>query len=88
MYRQYLRGGPFGHGFDKNEFLLKKVRQSSDPFRLVVVVANYTFEFSFFYCTSHLEGEEVFEFAKLPVDYPLNAENDFHHPNCVNFSSP
>jgi hypothetical protein len=54
----------------------------------VIVVANYTFRFSFFYCTSHLEGEAVFGFAKQLANYPPDANNDSHSPNHVNFSHP
>jgi len=54
----------------------------------MIVVANYTSRFSFFYHTPHLEGEEVFGFAKWHVDYPLGANNDSHRPNHVNFFRP
>jgi hypothetical protein len=51
-------------------------------------VANYTSGFSFSYHILHLEGEEVFGSAKQPDDYPFNAKNDSHCPNCLNFSCP
>jgi hypothetical protein len=65
LYRQYLQGGLFGHGPDRNEFLLRKAQESSDPYRLAATMANYTFGSSFFYYTSHLKGEEV---LGLPTD--------------------
>jgi hypothetical protein len=43
---------------------------------------------SFFYHTPHLKGEEDFGFAKQPIDCPLGANNDYHHPDRVNFSHP
>jgi hypothetical protein len=52
----------------------------------MVVVANYTFRSSFFYRTLHLEGEEVFGFAKQPIDYPPSVDNDYHHFDHVDFS--
>jgi hypothetical protein len=51
-------------------------------------MANYMFKSSFSYCAPHLEGEEVFGFTKQPIDYPLDANNDFHHLDRVNFSRP
>jgi hypothetical protein len=60
LYKQYLQGGPSGHGHDRNEFLLKRAQWLIDLARLTVVVANYTFGSSFSYCILHLEGEELF----------------------------
>jgi hypothetical protein len=88
LYRQYLWGGPSGHGPNRNEFLLRRTQQSSDPIRLVIVVANYTFGSSFFYCALHLKGEEVSGSTKWHVDCPFNANNDFHHLDYVNFFRP
>jgi hypothetical protein len=31
LYKQYLQGGPVGHGLIKNELLLKRAQGSSDP---------------------------------------------------------
>jgi len=64
---------------------MKKAKQFSDLAILVIVVTNYTSRFSFFYCTLHLEGEEVFGSAKEPTDYPLGVNNDSHDPNHVYF---
>jgi hypothetical protein len=88
MYRQYLQGGPSCHGPNRNEFLFKKAQHFSDFVRLVAIVANYTFGSSLFYHTPHLEGEEVFGFAKQHADCLLGVENDFHRLDCVNFSHP
>ncbi len=60
----------------------------NDLFILVAVVANFMFGSSFFYCTPHLEGEEVFGSTKQHANCPLDANNDFHRPNHVNFSHP
>jgi hypothetical protein len=35
-------------------------------------MGNYTFKYSFSYCASNLEGEEVFGFTKQPIDYCRN----------------
>jgi hypothetical protein len=83
-----LWGGPFGHGLDKNEFLLKKAQQSNDNVRLVVVGANYMFGFSFSYCVPHFKREEVFGSTKRPANYLLGVDNDFHCLDCMNFSYP
>ncbi len=80
--------GPTSHGFDRNELLVKKAQWSSDPARLMVVVANYMFGFSFSYCILHLKGEEVSGFAKRPTNYPPNANYDFHRLDHVNFFHP
>jgi hypothetical protein len=64
IYRQYLQGGPLGHGPDRNE-LLQRACRLNDLARLAVVIANYTFESCFTNHLSHLEeGEEVFGFVK------------------------
>ncbi len=55
---------PTSHRFDRNELLVKKAQWSSDHARLMVVVANYMFGFSFSYYILHLKGEEVSGFAK------------------------
>jgi hypothetical protein len=69
-------------------FLLRKAQRFNDLLRLTVVVANYTFGFSFFYHPSHFEGEEVFGFAKKPTNFPPGVDNDFRRPNHVKFSCP
>ncbi len=56
--------GSTSHGPNRNDLLLKKVQQFSDPNRLVAVMANYTSRFSFFNCVPHLEGKEVVGSAK------------------------
>jgi hypothetical protein len=88
VYRQYLGGGPSNHGHDRNDFLLKRAQQSSDPTKLVAVMANYMSGSSFSYRVPHLKREEVFGFAKRPIDCPPNANNDFHHLDHVNFFRP
>jgi hypothetical protein len=67
---------------------MKRAKRFSDLAILVIVVTNYTSRFSVFYCTLHLEGEEVFGSAKEPTDYPLGVNNDSHDPNHVNFYHP
>ncbi len=39
-----MQGGPFGHGLDRNELLLKMACGSNDLARLAIVVANYTLQ--------------------------------------------
>jgi hypothetical protein len=64
LYKQYLQGGLVGHGFDKNELLLRRVQGWSDTTKLVAVVANYRSGSSFTNCLSHLKGEKVFGSTK------------------------
>jgi hypothetical protein len=47
-----------------NELLLKRAQQYSDLVKLVVVVANYMFGFSFSNCIPHLKGEHVYGSTK------------------------
>jgi hypothetical protein len=54
----------------------------------MVIVANYTFGFSFSYHALHLERERVFGFARRPSDYPPSVDNDSHRLDYVNFSCP
>jgi hypothetical protein len=42
LYIQYLQGGIASHGPDKNELLLKRAEWSSDPIKLMDIIANYT----------------------------------------------
>jgi hypothetical protein len=51
-------------------------------------MANFTIGSSFTYHLPHLEGEEVFGFAKRPIDCPLGTKKHSHHPDHVNFSHP
>ncbi len=88
LYKKCLQGGLPGHGPDKNELLLRRTQGLSDHAKLVVIVANYTSRSSFTNHLLHLQGEEVFRFAKWHVDCPLSAIKDSHHPYCVNLSSP
>ncbi len=88
LYKKYLQGGLTSHGPDKNELLLRRTQGSSDHAKLVVIVANYTSRSSFKNHLLHLEGEEVFRFAKWHVDYPPSVNKDSHHPNRVNLSCP
>jgi hypothetical protein len=36
----------------------------------------------------HLKGEKVFGYAKQPINYPPDINNDSHHLDDVNFSHP
>ncbi len=88
LYRKYLKGGPLGHGHDKNELFFRGACGSNDLTKLTIVVANYMFEPSFANHLPHLEGKQVFGFVKQPVDCPLSIENDSHHLDFVNLSCP
>jgi hypothetical protein len=83
-----LQGNPFGHGLDKNELLLRRAQGLSGPIRFVTTMANYMFESSFTNHLSHLEGKDIFGYAKQLANCPPNANKDSHHPNHVNFSHP
>ncbi len=77
-----------GHGLDKNELLLRKAQGLSDLAKLTVVVANFTSRSSFTNHLLHLEGKEVFGFAKQLVNCLLGVNEDSHHLNHVNFFCP
>ncbi len=83
-----MQGGLIGHGLDRNEFLWRRAQWFNDPARLMILMANYMSEYSFSNRTPHLEGEEVFGFAKQSVDCLLGVDNDFHHPHHVNLFCP
>ncbi len=83
-----MQGGLVGHGLDRNELLWRRAQWFNDLARLTTFVANYMSRSSFSDHIPHLEGEEVFGFAKRSVDCPPSADNDFHHPNHVNFFCP
>jgi hypothetical protein len=59
-----------------------------DIYKLVAATTNYISRFSFTTWTFHLEGEEVFGFAKCGVDLSLDADDKSHRPNHINFSHP
>ncbi len=65
LYKQYLQGGPPGHGLNRNELLWRRAQRSSDPARLVTIMANYTSKSSFTNHLPHFKGKEVFG---LPSD--------------------
>ncbi len=88
LYRQYLQGGPFGHGPDGNELLLRKARGSSDLTRLATSNGKLHIWIVFINHIPHLEWEEVFGSSQQPTDSPLGTNNDSHHPNHVNFFRP
>jgi hypothetical protein len=88
VYKQYLRGGQSNHGLDRNEFLLKRAQLSSDPTKLMAIMTNYMFGLSSSYHIPHLKNQEVFGSAKWPIDCPPDVDNDFHHPDRVNFFRP
>jgi len=57
--RHYLQSGPFSHGLNMNELLLKRAHMLEDPTKLAITIANYAFRYSFTTQILHLEGEEV-----------------------------
>jgi hypothetical protein len=56
LYKEYLQIGLSGHGFNRNELLLRRAQWSNDLAKLVIIVANYTSRSSFFNYAPHLEG--------------------------------
>jgi hypothetical protein len=89
LYRLYLQGGPFGHGPNGNELLLRRLPDGQVILLdLLQAMANYTFGLSFINHLPHLKGEEVFGSYKRPVNCPLGANNDSHRPDHVNFFRP
>ncbi len=66
LLNNYLQRGPSGHGHDRNVFLLRRAQQFSDLVRLVVIMENYMFGFSFSYRSLHTSGGR--RFLGLPND--------------------
>ncbi len=64
-YIDNLQNTPFNHGLDKNELLLRRAHVSSNPIKLVIILANYTLGSSFTTQIPHLNGEEVSRLANL-----------------------
>ncbi len=69
-----LLNGPFYINITCEEVLLGKVLIQMNSFwgdvsNLVATIANYAYEFLFSKQTPHLEGEEVFGYAKHNVDF-------------------
>jgi hypothetical protein len=71
LYKQYLQGGPSGHGLDRNE-LSWRAQRLNDHAKLAIVVANCMSGSSFTNCLLHLEGDKVFGSSKRFVDCPLS----------------
>jgi hypothetical protein len=67
--------------------LLRRAQGLNDLAKLEAIVENFTFGSSFTNFLLHLEGE-VFGFAKWPIDFPSNADKDFHCHDSVNFTYP
>ncbi len=85
-----MQGGPFGHGFDKNELVIfvKEGSRVKYPIKFAAVVTNYMSDSSFTNYLPHLEGEEVFGSSKQLANCPPSVNNDSHCPNDVNFFHP
>ncbi len=83
-----MQGGPSRKGHDKNELLLKGAHVLGDVSKFVVAIANYFYESLFTTWIPHLEGEEVFGYAKRTTNFSLRADDKLHRPNHVNFSHP
>ncbi len=84
-----MQGGPSGHGPDRNELLLKRVRRSNDFIKVVIpTMANYTSGSSFTIPLPHLKGKEVLGSSKQFANCLFGIDNDSHHLDCVNFSCP
>ncbi len=67
---------------------MRRAHFSGDVSKLATIIANYTFESLFTIWILHLEGEEVFGFAKHDVDFLLRVDDESRRPNCINFSHP
>ncbi len=88
LYQFYLRGGPFGHGLDSNEFLLKRAHVLGDLTKLMASIANYAFESLSTTQILHPWNEEVCGLAKCGFDYSLGINDDSHRLDCINISLP
>jgi hypothetical protein len=78
----------FGHGRNKSELLLRKAHMLGDPTKLVTIIANYIFEFSFMTQILHLEGEEVFSSTKCSANCFPRVDDNSHRPDHVNVFCP
>lgn len=59
-----------------------------DVSKFATTTTNYIFRFLFTTWTFHLEGENVFGFAKCSVNFSLDADDKSHRPNHIKFSHP
>lgn len=78
-YRSWLKGGPYGKGFDSIFLKLKDVAMCGDP-KLLAKVMNTN--------DCVLENLKMFESTKKNFDLPHRANCDLHQPNKVNSSLP
>jgi hypothetical protein len=67
FYKQYLQGGPSGHGPNKNELLLRRAQVSHELIWLVATIENYRDGSSFMIHILHLEGEKVFVWPSVAL---------------------
>ncbi len=65
---------------------MKGPKVKGDPTKLATIMSNYALGYSFTTWTTHFEGEEVFGFAKCPINFSFGLENDSHRLDHVNFS--
>jgi hypothetical protein len=84
----WLTRGPFGHGPNKNEMLLKRAQMSHELIWLVSIVENYKDRSSFMIDILHLEGEKVFGLAKHCANCLHGENGDSHRPNNESFFHP
>jgi hypothetical protein len=59
-----------------------------DAAKLMIIIANYAFKFSFTTWIPHLQGEKVFGLAKHNTNYFLEVNDESHRPNHINISCP
>jgi hypothetical protein len=64
LYYAFLQGGAFRTGPDKSELRLCRVNHFGDLVQIIDAIAKYTSSFGLSTIISHLEGEEVFRYAK------------------------
>ena len=91
-YYQYLKGGVGGMGPSKKEFKLRSAQRcaqhTSDPGVIQSALLGMPEADEFCTCNPHHEGAEVFGSQKQKPDTSIEADENSHMLNTINFSRP
>jgi len=88
LWYHFKKGGPLGHGHDRNELFLDKTTQFGDLKQLVNAILKYAPSSSFTTTITHMERDEIFGFCKWKLDLLPRSKGDSHKHDCVEFSHP
>ncbi len=78
LYYLSKKGGHFGQGPDKNEFILQRTTISNDLIQLANGVERYAPRTTLTSTIAHLESEKVFGFYKWKLNLHPGLEGDSH----------